>query len=45
LNTRFLAIASTLGVDLSAGDIRKTAEVVQRLSNEVRERFGLRSEA
>jgi DNA-binding MarR family transcriptional regulator len=37
LNTGFLAIASTLGVDLSEGDIRKTTEIVRRLSDEVKE--------
>jgi DNA-binding MarR family transcriptional regulator len=38
LNARFLAIASTLGIGLSEGDIRKTTQVVRRLSGEVRER-------
>ena len=36
MNVRFLAIASTLGVDLSEADIRKTREIVQRLSDEVK---------
>jgi DNA-binding MarR family transcriptional regulator len=36
LNTRFLAIASTLGVDLSAGEIRRTSEILRRLSEEVK---------
>jgi DNA-binding MarR family transcriptional regulator len=37
LNSRFLAIASTLGVDLSEGEIRTTSEIVRRLSDEVKE--------
>jgi DNA-binding MarR family transcriptional regulator len=36
LNTRFLAIASTLGTDLSELDIRRTAEILRRLSEEVK---------
>ena len=32
LNTRFLAIASTIGVDLSEADIRRTIEIVRLLS-------------
>jgi hypothetical protein len=36
LNTRFLAIASTLGVGLSEGDVRRTTEIVRRLSDEVK---------
>lgn len=36
LNTRFLAIASTLGVDLSEQDIRRTGEILRRLSDEVK---------
>jgi hypothetical protein len=35
MNTRFLAIASTLGVGLSEGDVRRTSEIVRRLSDEV----------
>jgi DNA-binding MarR family transcriptional regulator len=35
-NARFLAIASTMGVGLSEADIRKTAEIVGRLSKEAR---------
>ncbi|SEC26256.1 DNA-binding transcriptional regulator, MarR family [Rhizobiales bacterium GAS188] len=38
LNARFLAIASTLGVGLSEGDVGRTREVVQRLSDEVKGR-------
>jgi DNA-binding MarR family transcriptional regulator len=37
LNARFLATASTIGVGLSEADIRKTLEIVQRLSDEVKE--------
>jgi hypothetical protein len=36
LNTRFLAITSTLGVGLSEGDVRRTTEIVRRLSDEVK---------
>jgi DNA-binding MarR family transcriptional regulator len=36
LDTRFLAIASTLGVDLSEQDIRRTGEILRRLSEEVK---------
>jgi DNA-binding MarR family transcriptional regulator len=36
LNVRLLAIASTLGTDLSEGDVRRTKEIVQRLSDEVK---------
>ena len=36
LNVRLLAIASTLGADLSEGDVRRTKEIVQRLSDEVK---------
>ena len=36
LTSRFLAIASTMGTDLSEADIRKTTEVVRRLSEGVR---------
>jgi len=38
LSARFLAIASTMGADLSEADIRRTTEIVRRLSNEVKER-------
>jgi DNA-binding MarR family transcriptional regulator len=38
LNARFLAIASTLGVGLSEGDIRRTTQIVRRLSDEVNAR-------
>lgn len=38
LNTRFLAIASTLGVGLSEGCVRRTREIVRRLSDEVKGR-------
>jgi DNA-binding MarR family transcriptional regulator len=38
LNARFLAIASTLGVGLSEGDVRRTWEIVRRLSDEVKGR-------
>ena len=36
LNARFLAIAATMGVSLSEADIRKTIEIVRRLSDEVK---------
>lgn len=35
-NARFLAIGSTMGVDLSEADIRRTTEVVRQLSDEVK---------
>jgi DNA-binding MarR family transcriptional regulator len=38
LNARFLAIASTMGADLSEADIRKTTEIVRRLSDETKGR-------
>jgi DNA-binding MarR family transcriptional regulator len=38
MNARFLAIASTMGVTLSEADIRKTGEIVRRLSDEVKAR-------
>jgi DNA-binding MarR family transcriptional regulator len=38
LSARFLAIASTMGVDLSEADIRKTTEIVRQLSDDVRAR-------
>ena len=36
LSARFLAIASTMGDELSEADIRKTTEVVRRLSDEAK---------
>jgi len=36
LSTRFQAIASTMGTDLSDADIRKTIEIVRRLSDETK---------
>jgi DNA-binding MarR family transcriptional regulator len=36
LNKRFLTIASTLGIDLSEQDIRRTGEILRRLSEEVK---------
>jgi DNA-binding MarR family transcriptional regulator len=38
LNARFLVIASTMGVGLSEGDVRRTVEMVRRLSDEVKGR-------
>jgi DNA-binding MarR family transcriptional regulator len=38
LNARFLVIASTMGLALSEADIRKTTEVVRRLSGDVKAR-------
>ena len=38
LNARFLAIASTLGVGLTEGDIRRTTEIVRQLSGDVKAR-------
>src|SRR4030095_7747855 len=38
LSARFLAIASTMGAELSEADIRKTTEIVQRLSDEAKGR-------
>jgi DNA-binding MarR family transcriptional regulator len=38
LNARFLAIASTMGAELSEADIRTTIEIVRRLSDEAKER-------
>ena len=38
LNARFLAIASTLGAGLSERDVRRTREIVRRLSEEVKGR-------
>jgi DNA-binding MarR family transcriptional regulator len=39
LNARFLEIASTLGVGLSEGDVRRTREIVRRLSDELKGRL------
>ena len=38
LNRRLLAIASTMGVGLSKGDIRRTTEIVRQLSGDVKAR-------
>ena len=38
LKARFLAIASTMGVGLSEGDIRRTTETVRQLSGHVKAR-------
>lgn len=38
LSARLLAIASTMGTDLSEADIRKTTEIVRRLSEETKGR-------
>ena len=38
LNARFLVIASTMGVALGEADIRKTTEIVQHLSDDVKAR-------
>jgi hypothetical protein len=38
LNTRFLAIASTMGAALREADSRKTTEIVRRLSEDVNAR-------
>ena len=43
LNARFLAIASTMGVALGEGDIRKTTEIVRQLSDDVRARSARRA--
>src|SRR5499426_328943 len=40
LTARFLAIASTMGADLSQADIRETAEIVRRLSDEAKGALG-----
>jgi DNA-binding MarR family transcriptional regulator len=40
LSARFLAMASTMGGDLSEADIRKTIEIVRRLSEEAKGRSG-----
>jgi hypothetical protein len=39
LNVQLLAIASTLGVDLSEQDIRNASESVRRLSEEMKGRL------
>src|SRR5215203_5225147 len=36
LNSRFLVIASSMGVDLEERDIRKTVEIVRQLSDDVK---------
>ena len=38
LEARFLAIASTMGVGLSEGDIRRTTEIVRQLSGDAKAR-------
>jgi len=38
LEVRFLAIASTMGVDLTEADIRRTTEIVRQLSGDVKAR-------
>jgi DNA-binding MarR family transcriptional regulator len=38
MNARFLAIASTIGVDLSEAEIRKTTAIVRQLSDDVKAR-------
>jgi DNA-binding MarR family transcriptional regulator len=38
LNARFLSIASTMGVGLTEGDIRRTTEIVRQLSGDVKAR-------
>jgi DNA-binding MarR family transcriptional regulator len=38
MNARFLVIASTMGVALSEADIRKTTEIVRRLSDDLKAR-------
>jgi DNA-binding MarR family transcriptional regulator len=38
MNLRLMAIASTLGADLSEGELRTTREVVRRLSDEMKRR-------
>ena len=39
LKARLLAIASTMGVGLGEGDIRRTTEIVQQLSADVMARW------
>lgn len=41
LTARLLAIASTMGVGLSEGDIRRTTEIVRQLSGDVMARSGV----
>ena len=43
LKARFLAIASTLGVGLTEGDIRRTTKIVRQLSGDVTARSERRS--
>ena len=38
MSARFLAIASTMGGDLSEADVRKTTEIVRQLSDDMRGR-------
>ncbi|MGF1629505.1 MAG: MarR family winged helix-turn-helix transcriptional regulator [Kiloniellaceae bacterium] len=38
LNIQLLSIASTMGADLSAAEIRRTAEIVRQLSDDVKAR-------
>ena len=38
MHDRFLAIASTIGAGLSQADIRRTTEIVRRLSDDVKAR-------
>ena len=40
LNSRFLSMASTVGVALSEADIRKTTEIVRQLSDDVKAGYG-----
>jgi DNA-binding MarR family transcriptional regulator len=42
LSTRLLGIASTMGVELTEAEIRKTTEIVRRLSDEAKGRSELR---
>jgi DNA-binding MarR family transcriptional regulator len=42
LNARFLAIASTMGLGLGEGEIRRTTEIVRHLSGDVKARSELR---
>jgi DNA-binding MarR family transcriptional regulator len=44
LNARFLEIGSTLASGLSEADVRKTTEVVRRLSEDVRARLDARDD-
>jgi DNA-binding MarR family transcriptional regulator len=39
LNARFLSIAATMGGDLSEGEIRRTTEIVRRLSGDLKTRW------